>query len=231
MTPIDAPSSEDGSATAESAWMSDYSGNISQLNRSHPLFSIKSSVVRTGLLTFQNLKQRQHAGAHDAIPEGTSNTTKIRKATPLRKKTKNHKSRADDEESRESEDDEERPAKRPRTSKRGSAHDPSFACPFAKKDPLKYRCCYAYVMKRIRDVKQHLSRFHQLPIYCPLCMCTFDAEDERDVHIRATSCSVQPTVSYEGVTRAQKLLLGQRVSSKMTLSDQWFTIFDILFPG
>jgi hypothetical protein len=34
----------------------------------------------------------------------------------------------------------------------------------------------------------------------------------------------------EGPTRAQEILLGQRASAKMTPSDQWFTIFDILFP-
>ncbi|KAJ2967713.1 hypothetical protein NUW58_g10386 [Xylaria curta] len=35
----------------------------------------------------------------------------------------------------------------------------------------------------------------------------------------------------EGVSERQKAQLGRRVSSKMTEEQQWYTIFDILFPG
>ena len=128
-------------------------------------------------------------------------------------------------------DDDELPPKRPRTSKMAAGDFASFACPFAKRNPLKYRSCYAYVLKRIRDVKQHLSRYHQLPLYCPRCTCTFETEDNRDEHIRTCTDLIEHTVIHEGVTRAQKILLGQRVSSKMKQTDQWFEIFDILFPG
>ena len=107
----------------------------------------------------------------------------------------------------------------------------SFACPFAKKDPLKYRSCLDFTLKRIRDVKQHLNRVHPLPIYCSRCMCILGSEDQRDEHIRASLCDVQTGITYEGVTVAQKLQLTQKVSSKLTFDDQWFTIFDILFPG
>jgi hypothetical protein len=107
----------------------------------------------------------------------------------------------------------------------------SFACPFAKKDPLKYRSCLDFTLKRIRDVKQHLNRVHPLPIYCSRCMCNLETEDKRDEHIRASLCDVQSGITYEGVTMAQKAQLTQKVSSKMTSEDQWFTIFDILFPS
>jgi hypothetical protein len=33
----------------------------------------------------------------------------------------------------------------------------SFACPFAKKDHVKYRSCLDFTLKRIRDVKQYLN--------------------------------------------------------------------------
>jgi hypothetical protein len=62
-------------------------------------------------------------------------------------------------------------------------------------------------------------------------MSTFETEDERDEHIRASNCPVRDAIAYEGVTRAQKAQLAQRVSSNMALQDQWFTIFEILFPG
>jgi hypothetical protein len=62
-------------------------------------------------------------------------------------------------------------------------------------------------------------------------MCILGSEDQRDEHIRASLCTVQIGITYEGVTVAQKLQLTQKVSSKLTFDDQWFTIFDILFPG
>jgi len=223
----------DGESTdTGSAWMSDYSG-VYLLGEDHPFNLIKPIVVLEGLLAYQNAKQRAQAGSSTSAASGTSNPALGAKygITNLPKK-RGRNSQDGSEETGDSEDDEGLPAKRRRTSKRAAGHQLSFACPFAKKNPLKYRGCYAYVLKRVRDVKQHLSRFHQLPIYCPRCTDTFEAEDERDEHIRASSCLVQhETITFEGVTKRQKILLGQRVPAKMTASDQWFTIFDILFPG
>lgn len=230
MSSVTSAASDRESTDSESAWMSDYSRGISLLEKGHPLLKIKSIVVRDGLLGYQNSKQRMHGRSEDKVTQGTPYATKEDQVTPTQRK-RNRGKGGDGEDARGSEDDDVPLAKRPRTSKRASGPNVLFACPFAKKDPLKYRSCYSYVLKRIRDVKQHLSRFHQLPMYCPRCMSIFEAEEERDEHIRASSCLVQDTIIYEGVTRAQKILLGQRTSSKMTLSDQWFTIFDILFPG
>jgi hypothetical protein len=214
----------------ESAWMSDYS-SIPLLSQNHPLMLIKPIVVQEGLLAFENSKQSQQTGSDNTSaknpPKSSCGTNQV--STTRQKRTRGKGGGS--EEPRESEDDEDLPAKRSRTSKRASGNHTSFACPFAKKNPLKYRSCYSYVLKRIRDVKQHLSRFHQLPIYCPRCACAFDVEDDRDEHIRASSCLVQNTIVYEGITRAQKSLLGQRAPPKMTPSDQWFNVFDILFPG
>jgi len=62
-------------------------------------------------------------------------------------------------------------------------------------------------------------------------MSNFDTEFGRDEHVRASSCPLEEPIHYEGITRAQKTKLSQRVSSKNTPSENWFTIFDILFPG
>ncbi len=107
----------------------------------------------------------------------------------------------------------------------------SFPCPYAKKDPLKYRSCLGLTLKRIRDVKQHLNRKLPLPIYCARCICIFGLEDQRDEHVQASRCGIQTGITYEGVTVAQKFQLAQKVSSKLNFEDQWFTIFNILFPG
>jgi len=226
----DSTISDSDSTDSESIWMSDYSEGIPMLEDGHPFLLIKSTVVREGLLAFQNSQQRPQAGSSSAAA-GRISTSTGRGKSSSSTRTKRNNRRESSEDAGGSGDDQDAPEKRRRTSKKASGHHVSFACPFCKKDPLKYRSCYAYVLSRIRDVKQHLSRYHQLPIYCPRCMCTFEAEDERDGHVRASSCLIQDTISYEGVTRAQKVQLTQRVSSKMPLEDQWFSIFDILFPG
>lgn len=232
MSGIGSATSERESTDSESAWVSDYSGIVPFLDRDHPFMSIKSTVVQHGLLAYQNSQNQLHAGSQDTDVQGTPSVNQDDKVENTQGKRANGKSRKRDisEEKQDSGDDGSPPAKRPRASKRSPGAHNLFACPFVKKDPLKYRNCYSYVLKRIRDVKQHLSRFHQLPMYCPRCMTIFETEETRDGHIRVSSCVVQDTIIYEGVTRAQKTLLGQRASSKATPSDQWFAIFDILFP-
>lgn len=228
----DTAQSDCESTDSGSAWMSDYS-SVHLLGEDHPFIRIKPIVVEEGLLALQNAKQRTQTGSSTSSTNCTPNTAlEAKHITSSSPKKRSLNNQDGSEDAGDSEDDEGLPTKRRRTSKKAAGSQPSFACPFAKKNPLKYRGCYAYVLKRVRDVKQHLSRFHQLPIYCPRCTDTFDAEGERDEHIRASSCLVQhETITFEGVTRAQKILLGQRVSAKMTSSNQWFTIFDILFPG
>ncbi|KAK8018121.1 hypothetical protein PG991_007311 [Apiospora marii] len=104
-----------------------------------------------------------------------------------------------------------------------------LACPFAKKDPVRYRNCYRYTLGRIRDVKQHLNRCHRKPICCPRCWEVFEDEDIRDGHIRVNECSQRLEIEIEGISEKQRRVLGQRVSSKMPEEQQWFAVFDILF--
>ncbi|KAI1464813.1 uncharacterized protein F4812DRAFT_440437 [Daldinia caldariorum] len=104
-----------------------------------------------------------------------------------------------------------------------------LACPYAKKDPVRYRDCYRYFLARVRDVKQHVTRCHRKPIHCPICNDTFKDEDERDLHIGLRSCTPRPSIIMEGISEKQKRELSQRVSSKMPEEQQWFAVFDIIF--
>ncbi|KAI1804434.1 hypothetical protein F4811DRAFT_561760 [Daldinia bambusicola] len=104
-----------------------------------------------------------------------------------------------------------------------------LACPYAKKDPVRYRDCYRYFLARVRDVKQHVTRCHRKPIHCPICNDTFRDEDERDLHIGLRSCTPRPSIIMEGISEKQKRELSQRVSSKMPEEQQWFAVFDIIF--
>ncbi|KAH8645768.1 hypothetical protein BX600DRAFT_534207 [Xylariales sp. PMI_506] len=105
-----------------------------------------------------------------------------------------------------------------------------FACPYWKADPTFHNRCSIYALMRIRDVKQHLSRSHQLPIYCPRCFEVFPDERMRDEHVQSSHCSVRLIGRPVGITEAQKRLLSKRAPAHQTSEKQWYDIFEILFP-
>lgn len=119
------------------------------------------------------------------------------------------------------------PSKRRRTSDQRL----TFACPYTKKDPVSHRDCYKYKLTRIRDVKQHLTRCHRNPLYCPRCMSAFQTEDQRDSHFRQAWCPIQPSIKPDGITENQRLELAKKSASNTSVEAQWFAVFDILFPG
>ncbi|KAH8662591.1 hypothetical protein BX600DRAFT_513397 [Xylariales sp. PMI_506] len=240
--------SEDINSEVESAWMSDYSEGVPMLEDEHPFLLAKAEAVRKALLAFeqrlpryQDVQESPHGvsdndttgnagsppvsgGSSEGATESTTHSSSSKKSRQKRGSGNSNGNDGNDD------DENGPPKKRSRVIKRNAAHQPSLACPFAKKDPITYRNCYSYILRRTQDVKQHLSRYHQLPIYCPRCKDQFDTETERDEHATSTNCLVRTNISYEGVTRVQKEQLSRRVSPSMTLEDQWFTIFDILFP-
>ncbi|KAI1742155.1 hypothetical protein F4680DRAFT_446226 [Xylaria scruposa] len=126
----------------------------------------------------------------------------------------------------EGEEEELPPTKRVKQLK----EDALLACPFAKWKPLSYQSCYKYIMKDIRRVKQHLRRNHKRPLHCPTCWETFKVEENFYSHIEGRSCLPQPKRELEGVTSTQQEHLDRKVDRKLSRSDQWYSIFSILFP-
>ncbi|KAK6839246.1 hypothetical protein PG987_005112 [Apiospora arundinis] len=108
-----------------------------------------------------------------------------------------------------------------------------FACPFLKRHPHKHRACAKYVLRRVRDVKQHLNRRHRTPdFYCARCYDTFNSAKERDEHTRDGNCLYRENPHFEGITEVQKEQLNNaKERNKMSPEDQWFMIWDILFPS
>lgn len=106
---------------------------------------------------------------------------------------------------------------------------PPFACPFSKKDPLRYKDCFFDTLPTIPDVKEHVSRCHAIPIYCPRCMELFDDERSRDDHIRHADCLSQQLSRPSGVTESQKRQI-QSVLTHLPPQDQWTVIFSTVFP-
>ncbi|KAH7134109.1 hypothetical protein EDB81DRAFT_90948 [Dactylonectria macrodidyma] len=122
--------------------------------------------------------------------------------------------------------------KRKKTDER--PEDKGLACPFYKKDPERHDRCHGYILSRISYVKQHLFRHHLQPFYCPVCMAEFGTNANlRDDHIRDQSCQKRPSTERpDGMTPMQEQKLrSTRAKQKQTEEEQWYEIFELLFPG
>lgn len=112
-----------------------------------------------------------------------------------------------------------------------------LSCPFQKRDPERYPLCgirhSGYLT--IAHVKQHLRRSHKRnPNYCPRCKTTFATEAQKNDHIlQAFSVPCQERVSAlpEGISPEMEDALTRRVEQGSNLHDQWFSVWDMIFPG
>ncbi|KAI0897857.1 hypothetical protein F4806DRAFT_507635 [Annulohypoxylon nitens] len=108
----------------------------------------------------------------------------------------------------------------------------SWACPWYKKDSLKYHTCSKYKLQRIKDVKQHTWRKHMKPdYYCPVCYIVFSTSDERDGHVQKKSCDSQPKPEFDGITDELRKELNQPANRGKNEREQWYIMWDTIFPG
>lgn len=215
--------------------------DVSDIEQPHPLDSQRDRLVT--LLLERYLSYRKGSQQHDTdsrrngTGSGSKNTNgQAQSNTGSGKQTagqtRKRKSGSQDDEGIEDNDEEApRRRKRPKATTEETKEHQSFACPFSKKSPSKYRRCYRYDLKRIRDVKQHLRRCHRRAVYCPVCSETFQSEEARDAHVRQRTCIESPGFTIEGISEIQAQSLSGKCSSKASAEQQWFHVFDIGFPG
>ncbi|KAI1325686.1 hypothetical protein F5Y16DRAFT_422642 [Xylariaceae sp. FL0255] len=165
-----------------------------------------------------------NAGSESASM-GSSDTSK-----PTKRKWANRsQDKGSDDDDDDAEEDEQSPSSS--TKQQLEVEKALLACPFSKWKPSSYSCCYKYRMTAIRRVKQHLRRHHKRPLQCPTCSQIFPSEEDYDPHVESRSCTSQPRVEPEGVTRLQQKSLERMSDRRLSVSEQWFSIFRILFPG
>lgn len=104
-----------------------------------------------------------------------------------------------------------------------------LACPFAKKDPVAHEHCHNYELREIKHVKQHLKRCH-LIVVCPRCKIGYNSQDLLDQHL-VGGCEIRDCPDPEGMTPKQHEILRPRTNHKVSLEEQWYFIWDTLFPG
>ena len=108
----------------------------------------------------------------------------------------------------------------------------SLACPFYKYDSNKYHECRQNLLRRIKDVKQHVFRKHRKPdFYCPICFKVFNEAMCRDCHIQERRCTVEPDPVYDGISEEQKKTLSHYPSRGKTIETQWNDMWYVIFPN
>lgn len=138
-------------------------------------------------------------------------------------------------ENSENEDRETNP-KKPRTTEKQSRKNTPLhkllACPYFKKDSRHHRACCGFGGKKLSYVKSHIYKKHAIAIYCPVCQQPFESVQSRDDHNRARTCErVESARAPDGITSEQRNWLHQRGPRELNEVEQWFRIFEFLFPG
>ncbi|KAK3984316.1 hypothetical protein QBC44DRAFT_277572, partial [Cladorrhinum sp. PSN332] len=145
----------------------------------------------------------------------------------------------------------------PPESPSGARDSPLLACPFHKRDPIKYsmhresgtakkhkyRPCTGPGFKSIQRLKEHLRRTHS-PVQCERCKETFNPGKGGDraeslnklaEHRKSeTPCPLRDASLKEGVDEVQWAMLdkqNRRKNAEAHRVEKWFEIWDVLFRG
>ncbi|KZL66330.1 HET and ankyrin domain protein [Colletotrichum tofieldiae] len=201
---------------------------LSSSREVHHFRRIKEQVTRECLQAFALWRQ---------CPSGSkkrSTSPPPPQASPLTKRAKGAEKKSPEEEDNDNDWEDRSNAKPHRTSDEdaaGTTRKLVLACPFYKEDPLRHLHCLKIELKRIKDVKQHLSRKHRQPsYYCPTCWLVFDHRTDRDSHISHRSCLPKDQIIFEGISDEQRELFSQKVDRRLSEEQQWFSVWDIVFP-
>ncbi|KAK3377969.1 hypothetical protein B0H63DRAFT_231585 [Podospora didyma] len=106
-----------------------------------------------------------------------------------------------------------------------------LACHFWKNDPEKHRCCFKSELNTVSRVKQHLWRKHTPEYYCERCKVILSDEQTHTLHLEQTPvCELNQDATLDGITHQQQRKLSRRSKKTLDESEQWFVIWDDLFP-
>jgi len=130
--------------------------------------------------------------------------------------------------------------------KRGPGPNLPWLCPFYLSDQEAHRQCLRLKLTRIVDVRSHILRKHLQQSHCPSCGHPFPNDPTgtaRSNHVLACRAP-RSAFHYPGATpeqwadisaggrsRANSRAHGNRGRATHTDKDEWFNIWDILFPG
>ncbi|KAK3293570.1 uncharacterized protein B0H64DRAFT_404907 [Chaetomium fimeti] len=110
----------------------------------------------------------------------------------------------------------------------------TFACPFCKHDPAKYKktkTCCGPGWEDVHRVKEHVYRRHSLKNFCPRCFDHFDKPELLKNHQRAdVPCKLREK-SSDAITEEQEKQLRTRAKPHASEEDKWKEMYRAIFPG
>ncbi|XXG98600.1 hypothetical protein Hte_004925 [Hypoxylon texense] len=205
------------------------SSDDSLIHDEHPFYQALPKVVERALAEFYAWRGCQgHADSSGSRPSRNTGEGQSFSRSAKRRRV------GDDGQPNQSDEDESPP--RSKSKAYGENEDLntvelSLACPYYKHDRFRYRKCLVLDLKKISYVKQHLRRQHIQPHYCPVCGQIFNSHADQEVHIRSRQCTQQDFEAPQGITQDQDRILSSRVDKRLSLEQQWFSVWDIIFPG
>jgi len=203
-----------------------HSGNLETLEAGHHFNELRDSIVATLLAGFHSQTSGSSGSQGSDSQSSSGRPARGNNNHPNRSSQKRRQADSDDDTASPFDD-----SQICKKSKSIPQHELLFACVFFKRDPVRYHACGKAGQKRIRDVKQHLRRKHYDPFYCSRCWLTFSSEHHRDEHTRAQDCDLLPEQNRDQLSWEQIMALGKKVNHKLSPSLQWFSVWDIIFPG
>jgi hypothetical protein len=220
----------EGSLDSDMFSISEFSEDVELLDPQELVYPILNSILHELLAGFRTVTQHQQSLIEGG--GGTGNLASTAETSqPGNTSRSSQKRKLPQEEEDGTGEDGSRPPP-PKKTKSGQGKKPqkSFACPYLKWDPGKFKKCCKLKLSRISDVKNHLHRKHTPHHYCPLCQAIFPDEDSLQGHIEDRNCSRRDPIMLIGVSRQQYQQLHKKSDSDASEEEKWYKIWDILFP-
>ncbi|KAK1449109.1 hypothetical protein CMEL01_08424, partial [Colletotrichum melonis] len=212
----------------------DSSEELEPLADDDPIRAVVETVVFRLLAGFRYVAGGGVPSCGNGQDHGTvssSSTSGIAASSRSVGKGRKRKQVQDDNSDSEGDATDPRPSKR---SKKTPQHIKLLACPFGKMSPSKYSACSRFQLKRIRDVKQHLKRKHTPDDYCNRCLSIFGDEESLTQHMsqpEGFDCQLAPEGrTLDGINHRQSRDLSRKANAELSEEQQWFAIWDIVFP-
>ncbi|KAK0627474.1 hypothetical protein B0T14DRAFT_579591 [Immersiella caudata] len=214
----------------EGDYCSDYTPDFPYMDDDHPFMKQKGRVLGALLQRFWRGPQLKACVGGQDTSRGDESRLSPKGKLP-EGRSKRPREREGNGEARDASSDQDPRTAKQRKRRLDKSRRPCLACPFYKKAPARYCSCHSKIISTISHLKQHLSRNHQLPVYCAICKAVFPEEADRDAHTVQQTCQLRTDITHDGLTTGQKAKLAIRASPTIPEEQQWFEIFDILFPG
>ena len=184
-------SSEFGGPIDDCDYWSDYMPDVPYMSDNHIFWQYKDVILTTLFESFRCWQAATETAPSDAQQNPPDSSGPTQTPTERQSQNRNKRARSDGNQGGRSSSSGSRQGcpqgtKKPRHGNR--PRRPHLACPYYKKAPMQYYHCHSKIISTISHVKQHLSRNHQLPVYCRVCKKIFPNERECDAHAEQQTC-------------------------------------------